>query len=162
MIGFDAITIFVIDKRNLIMKNFTILLLSGLLFTGCGVYTNHYYDGNLASRSTISQKPAYRDSTEKATYISGSIQGTLRDESFNTDESSAFGIVNLHRAITKKHMNFSYGGFLHGGNYKTAEEENIAGERVAEGRQAFYGGGLNTEINYNLPFRQIDWRVIGA
>lgn len=139
------------------IKNCVYFILLTIIFISCGIVTNQYTEGNYVSKSSFSLKPSYRDSTESATYISGAIHGTNGKTGFNTGESSTFSLINIHKAITKEHMNFFYRGYLHGGNYKANNQIDLPG-----GDKTFVGGGVSSEINYNLPSKYIDWRVMGA
>jgi hypothetical protein len=135
------------------MKIGLLLLLAVTILTLNSCETT-YGIANIGSESKYLPKPVYKDTTEKATYLTGQFYHNLGD-GYQPDELSYFGDVMINRSLTSKYFNYSYGGLLYVGNYYVNEVTSYRGMKT------FYGSALTGEINLNIPFKKIDWRIIG-
>jgi len=130
------------------------VLLVVLSITSC----TNYGLGNFSNETTLLHKPSYRgDSISKSNYISASFNKSFHNDNYDEYSSILIGDAQFHRALTKKYMNFAYGGFLYYGNYNAFDYKTIKG-----GNLSFYGVGATTEINFNIPTERFDIRLIGA
>ncbi|MEL7146777.1 MAG: hypothetical protein AAFO69_10445 [Bacteroidota bacterium] len=133
-----------------------VILVWALSCFSCAVTRNQYGIANIGTGANLSFKPAYRDTVENATYIGGSLGSTLGANGYNDGESSQLGLLSINRAITFKNFNASYGGFIYGGKYITQPYPGIPG-----GNKSFIGGGIEGDINFNIPINDVDFRIIG-
>ncbi len=137
-------------------KNKTILLLVALapilMSEYCGL--PDYGTAHTANEITYLAKEPYIDSCTNAFYISGRFSHTVSPTYQN--ERTYFGELTLHRSHTWKYANLSYGIFGYGGSYKVYEIEKYRGNK-------YFGGiGGTAELNFNLPFKKVNWRVVGV
>jgi len=137
--------------------NCSITFLCGciLLFslTGC----SHYYAfGNTGIEPIVFNKPVYGDSTKVTTYIGGKYTMSADSAYYHSGETNHFGQFYWAQTHTEKFFNYSYGAFGYVGSYKVVEMHNYSGNK------SYYGGGLSGEINFNIPLKVIDIRLIGV
>ena len=121
---------------------------------GC---TTYYGIANRGTEKKFLQKPVYRDSTEKAAFVSGNIY-TGTGYNFNQEdqlESTLYGDISYHQTITTKNNQFAFGGAISGGNYTQNQYSEI------NPNQSFFGSTLFGEWNMNLSGRVVEWRPIG-
>lgn len=147
---------------------FSILLLS---LTSCSTY---YSSANFSNETSPYIKPTYRDTIEKATYITSAFSKGKPSPS-NTFENLTFGSVAFHKAETKKNISIAYGGFVHAGeinfnkksledfnfSYEDFETEEIIEATTLPTNKYYFGGGASAEIDINIPFKYVDWRILG-
>jgi hypothetical protein len=134
-------------------KRLSIILLIVAVMTMNSCVTK-YGIANIGSESKYIPKPVYKDTTEKATYLTGQFYHNLGD-GYNPDELSYFGDIMINKSHTSKNFNYSYGGIFYLGNYFVNEIPKY------KGMKTFYGSALTGEINFNIPFNKVDWRIIG-
>lgn len=151
------------------MKNLvsalTILFLFSIQFV-LNSCTPRYGLANLGSQTKYLPKPAYGEEEEKATYLSGQFyQSTGYDtvRSLSTmypimspvDMISYYGDFAYIKSSSAADHNTAYGMFVSGGNYKVKSLDEFNGNKY------FLGAGLIGDINVNIPFKHVDWRIIG-
>lgn len=139
------------------MKQFVqLFIVINILSFSCASVKNEYGRANIIDPNIISIKPTYRDSAATAVYIGGSIGASKENGAYNREESFQVNSFNAHIATTKKNFNASIGGYGFWGDYQTTEYPGFA-----SGDQSFKGYGINGNININLPFDYLDWRLLG-
>jgi len=150
------------------MKKLIVLAVLPLFLVGCSTY---YGNVNYAEESSVYLKPSYRDSDQIGHYISGSVQTSLIENN-NAYKGFTYGNFSYNKGITKENVNFAYGGFVYGGkiNFTEAnlEKYNVDPTTGIPTETSlvpedfyFFGGGFSGEVEYNMPFDWVDWRIIG-
>lgn len=136
-------------KKWLLFFFFGVLILQ---FYGC---YPEYGIANSGGEPIYFTKPVYEDSAMTANYIGGKYSHTLGSAYSNKNEYSYFGKLYVYRSYTQRYFNFSYGVFGYMGSYKVDKVEEYRGFK------SFYGGGVSSEINLNIPFSIGNIRPIG-
>jgi len=141
------------------MKNFKLLLkiscgcIISIIFQGCYPY---YAYGNAGVDPILFTKPIYTDSSKTSTYIGGKFSQS-QDSAFNhSGEKNYFGQLFWSQTQTNRNYNFSYGGYGYFGSYKVLEIKEFSGKK------SYYGAGVSSEINLNIPLSIIDIRIVGV
>lgn len=130
-----------------------LLIISLPVFNGC---TPRYGVANLGSQTKYLAKPAYQEEEEKATYLFGQFyQSTGYDTVFPVNFISYYGDLAYVKSSSAADHNMAYAMFFSGGNYRVRSLENYNGNKF------FLGGGFIGDINVNIPFKNVDWRIIG-
>ena len=131
-------------------------ILSGcvLLFLLPG-WTHYYAFGNTGIEPIVFNKQVYADSAKVTTYIGGKYTLSTDSAYYHKGETNYFGQFYWAQTHTEKYFNYSYGAFGYIGSYKVVEVESYSGNK------SYYGGGLSGEVNFNLPLKTIDIRLIG-
>ncbi|UZR95254.1 hypothetical protein [Chondrinema litorale] len=123
--------------------------------------TYYYGAGNFVTESSVLPKPVYRGERAKGTYLQGSYYHTLEDEPTEVNpiefSSIQLGELSYIKSYTGKNINAAYSAIVHGGVY----DANAVGE-FNGGSKNFFGGGVTGELNLNIPFNRVDWRIIGG
>ena len=132
------------------------LILTALVFAKSllAQHADYYGTAHTANETTYLTKPVYTTSNANAIYFSGRFSHTVFP--YYDNERTYFGELSLHRSHTWKHINLSYGILGYGGSYRIHEVERYAGNKY------FGGTGATGELNFNLPFKKVDYRVIGV
>jgi hypothetical protein len=132
-----------------------LLVLAGML-GGCV----RYYGAATSGNNFIYQpKPVYRDSAVTATYLS---QNTYLGPGYNWfRDINVFTQLSSHRSHTFRYANLSYGTFGFVGNYSLAASRKNPVLYPLTGNKLYYGYGIRTGINLNIPTSRIDFRFIG-
>lgn len=127
------------------------------MLTSCGkrVYTSGTY-GSIKSYTT---KPEYRGESKKGTYISTDLSRGEQDVTNSITDKKTLLSIRAHRSITRKYFNFHYGL---GGTFGKYKFGGPITDGVNIGSKAFYSLNSKTGINFNLPTRKMDWRIIGV
>jgi hypothetical protein len=132
-----------------------LLLLSSFVFlTSC---STNYGVANLGSQARYLEKPTYKGEKETGIYVSSQYYNN-GGEGFNAGvkENSEWIDFAIHRSITNKNFNASYGIFGYTGNYDVRALEGF------EGKKKHHGFGFMGELNTVIHLGRIDWRIIGA
>ena len=152
------------------MKN--IILIVILFLSSCSV-DRLYTSGSYGSIKTYIAKPEYRDKDTTAVYISGSFG---RGEHFQSgdfsnnmssqnssddvkDDVKELFLLNIHKSFTRKNLNFYYGGGMTYGRYKF--KSDFLDIVRANEKKEFYNFNTKIGVNFNLPTKRMDWRIIG-
>ncbi len=149
------------------MKNLLIIILS-LLLLSCGI-DRIYTSGTYSSIKSYTAKPEYRNKDTSAVYISGdyskgehsqfgnySTSGLAQKERKDTKDLMS---LSIHKSITRENFNFYYGIGGTYGNY-TFKSDFFDIVKLNE-KKDFYSFNTKMGINYNLPTKKMDWRIIG-
>jgi len=123
------------------------------LIHGCSPY---YAFGNAGIDPIAFNKPLYSDSLKVTTYIGGKYTHSVDSAYDQKGERNYFGQLYWAQTHIEKYYNYSYGAFGYLGSYKVAAVENYKGDK------SYYGGGLSSEINFNIPLSNVDIRLIGV
>ncbi|WP_010182671.1 hypothetical protein [Aquimarina agarilytica] len=69
-------------------------------------------------------------------------------------------------------MVYAFGGYVHAGKYEVEDiffnivddtvESGYTSVQLEIGDKYFYGGGVSGEVAFMIPFKKIDWRIIGV
>ncbi|HKK61024.1 MAG TPA: hypothetical protein VJ951_00605 [Bacteroidales bacterium] len=138
---------------TLIIIVFTALIIIGF---GCAPSPMYYGVANGGSESSYMDKPVYRGSDQISEYVSAKLYHSVDDYAYYEDESLGFAEFKAHRSHTYKNANLAYGGFLYGGYYNVSALERFKGTKY------MIGSGIAGEANLNIPFRYVDWRILGV
>jgi hypothetical protein len=131
-----------------------LLLLACLTLISLNSCITNYGIANIGSESKYLVKPNYEDSTATASYIAGQFNHN-GGKGYYDKELSYFGDIMFNRSHTSKHFIYSYAAIGYFGKYTVSEVAKYQGEKN------FYGSALTGEISLNIPFKKVDWRVIG-
>ncbi len=137
-----------------------------LSLTSCSTYLG---PANFANEGMVYQKPMQKgDTLIKASYIKGSFFKGLT----SNDDVSTFGSISLNKSYTKKKMVYAFGGYIHVGNLEikdkifdindSSKEFGFSREVLVIDDKNFYGGGISGEVAFTIPFKKIDWRIVGV
>ena len=137
-------------KRVIVIFIGCVLLVS---IHGCSPY---YAFGNAGIDPIAFNKPLYADSVKVTTYIGGKCTHSVDSAYDQKGERNYFGQLYWAQTHIEKYYNYSYGAFGYLGSYKVAAVENYKGDK------SYYGGGLSSEINFNIPLSNVDIRLIGV
>ena len=124
-----------------------------------------YYNGSSGSIKTFIAKPEFDGQRKSAFYISGDYANATLEHSEN-DMPNSSGIddrkslsLNVHRAVTLKHLNYYYGLGGTYGRYKF--NDLFVNEMGLDSDQGFYVLNLRAGINYLWSTPTVDFRFIG-
>ncbi len=136
------------------------VLLFCLLFAGIYSCAPDFANPRLHNDLTYMAKPAVGDLSHWGTYVSPNI---AISEGFNRKDVNLFHEINLHQSYTFKYGNIALGGFGFGGVYFLRPDtvRQFAAIQPFVGPHTYYGGGFRGSFNFNIPFRQIDFRFLG-
>lgn len=132
----------------------TLLLLAMLAAQSC-IQKPFYGVGNIGSESRLLLKPVYNDTIRKASYVTGHFSHDF-GSGYQANENDYYFDLMLHRSYTAKTLGYSYGGSCYLGNYDASVGY------PHNGPKSFYGASITGEINTNIPFDGVDWRIIGV
>jgi len=138
------------------IKHIIVILTGCILLVfihGCSPY---YAFGNAGIDPIAFNKPLYADSAKVTTYIGGKFTHSVDSAYDQKGERNYFGQLYWAQTHIEKYYNYSYGAFGYLGSYKVAAVENYKGDK------SYYGGGLSSEINFNIPLSNVDFRLIGV
>ena len=122
-------------------------------FYGCSPY---YAFGNSGIDPISFNKPLYADSVKVTTYIGGKFTETNDSAFLQKGEKNYYGQLYWAQTHTGEYYNYSYGAFGYMGSYNVTKVPDF------NGNKSYYGGGLSGELNFNLPLKTIDIRIIGV
>lgn len=149
------------DTKSIIMKqNQLIILMSVLLSMSILSSCKTYYDQGLnGGKFSYMETPFYsKDGGNHKSYISAKYN---KDVKYYEGEENMSGELSFHRGGSLKYMNYSYGAFLYGGEYKVRNLKDKF--ESLNGDYNYYGGGLRGKIAFNIPFStKFNWRVAGV
>lgn len=100
-------------------------------------------------------KPAYRDSAFVSSYIGGKFNKSTYFNSYSDINNNNFGQLYFYQSQTEKYFNFSYGTFGYYGQI------DIETDGINQKSKSYYGGGVSSEMNWNVPTRFVNIRPIG-
>jgi hypothetical protein len=148
--------------RSSLMKNLTqmcLLSAATCLLSSCyvikpvtSVNGPAFYNSDI----TYQPKPLSADTFHHATYISASI---VNGQGANPNDALTAGELNLGRAYTTKHFNFSGGVFGAAGSFSNA---TIPSGQPFYFNNKFTGmAGARASVNYYITSGHVDIRIIG-
>ncbi len=153
------------------MKNLILIVIS-ILLSSCGidrVYTSSSY----GSIKSYTAKPEYRDKDTAAVYISGGFSKGVNFQSGDysrdvssqnvsgddNDDGKELFSLNIHKSFTRKNLNIYYGGGITYGRYKF--KSDFLDIVRANEKKELYNFDTKIGVNFNLPTKRLDLRIIG-
>lgn len=130
-----------------------VFFISNIYLSGCRVFTPHYGHPQYGIDLPYLIKPLSGDSLNSASYISGNF---YKGCEYEEGDKNFSGQINLHKSLSSKYYNFSYGSSCYYGQYNPLSMKSNNGVKKY--------GGLNIigSSNFNIPFKIMDWRIIGV
>ena len=149
---------FPINLSRQLFKGLAVLILL-LPFTSCkSVYTS----GTYGAIKSYTPKPEYRDKDTSAVYVYGSYNDG-NHKAGKVDDKKSIVAVGALQSFTRKHFNFHYGLGASYGSYNYRSSFITATlDSIKYGRKAFYTANTRAGINFNIPAKNVDWRVLGG
>jgi len=143
------------------VKPFYALLLPVLILACLSSCTQkQYYAPGLYQNDVQNMyKPHSKDSVKSRFYATGVL---LSQSGAGGQGTSTSGLLNIYRAHTIPHFNFSYGAIGYLGSYDRnyVDLNNPANSVVVN--KSFAGYGLNGSTSFYLSTRKVDFRIIGV
>ena len=150
------------------MKKLLLIIIISLSLFSCGI-DRIYTSGTYGSIKSYTAKPEYRNKDTSAVYISGNYSKGEHRQFGNystselvqkeTKDKKDLMSLSIHKSVTRKYFNFYYGVGGTYGNY-TFRSDFFDIVQVNE-KQDFYSVNSKIGINYNLPTKKMDWRIVG-
>ncbi len=141
-------------KINYFFHLFAVLGTGSLLFSCRPTYLGAALNGNDMSYWA---KPVSQDSAKlSATYASG---GLVSNGGFQGQDRMLMAQSSVYRSHTSQFTNFNYGALLYGGSYSVGTSRLPLDK--FNGEYGFYGYGLRSSFNINVPSKIVDFRIIG-
>ena len=149
------------------MKSTALLLLViGTLLSGCGTYSSYFGSGYHSLESSYLDKPHYDSLPRSAWYASAR---AIRSTGYNLNfYGAAQGDANqVYEAMAHyghTYRNISWAGEVLGyyGRYRLGTQHDSALVDHFLSRHSFYGLGGKLSVNWNIPYRKINFRPIGV
>lgn len=140
-----------------VIRFFMFSIALSFLFTSCGrsIYTSAAY----GSIKSYTPKQEYREQDTSAVYISGSISSGAHEPLGNIKDKKTIVSSKVHKSVTRKYYNLHYGIGASFGTYKFGSSfEDVISKNE---KKAFYTVDAKMGINFNLPAKRVDWRLLG-
>lgn len=142
------------NSNDLVFGKFMVLL-TVILFVGCRASYDQAVNGGIYSHM---QTPvANKDKNVVKNYISAKYN---KDVEYYPNENNISGELSYHIGGATKYLNYAFGGFVYGGEYKV---RNWGGNLSYINKDyLFYGGGIRAKIAFNKVFGEsVSWRIFG-
>lgn len=147
-----------IKTKLLLMKHyfktlsFVAITLFSMTFSSCSTL----FIGNSNIEPIVFVKPVYRDSAFITSYVGGKFNRSEFMNLYSDMHSNYIGQLNWSQTQTEKYFNLSYGVFGYYGQVSLNEYQNT---QMID--KSYFGGGISTDIQLNLPFENVNIRPIG-
>lgn len=133
-----------------------LIVLLTVFFSSCSTL----FIANSSIEPIVFTKPSFRDSAIVTSYASAKFNKSDFYNTYSDLKSNYFGQISWSQTQTEQYLNVSYGAFGYYG--KVYIDEFIYNDFYDVNSKGYFGGGLSSEIQLNIPLEYVNIRPIGV